>query len=102
MPASTLQEWRDDPGIAGSPEIRDPKKAELHDLFERVVRESVEHLVGKIESANYRDLATGIGILVDKMRLLRGQATGITESRKPLEERIAEYEQRYTRPGSRT
>jgi transposase-like protein len=80
IPQSTIRDWRDGRGVTDSvTEIRAHKKGELSDL----IRDELEAIFGamntKREAANYRELATAAGILIDKMQLLDGDPTSIEQ-----------------------
>jgi transposase-like protein len=94
VPESTLKGWRDAPDAAAPAEVRARKKEELADLLEAFVRSSVGQLDAKLAAADFRDASTGIAILIDKMRLLRGESTAIHESRD--DERLAQFRARYS------
>jgi hypothetical protein len=63
--------------------------------MERVVWKLVEGIndQDKVKTTPVHQLATAAGILVDKIRLLRGEPTAIDEHRN--DERLAEYRRRY-------
>lgn len=89
--AKTLRAWRAE--LADSPEgstylptHSPPKKPDLAPLveeasadlatrFEEEIAAILGTLPSKREGATYKDLATSIGILTDKIQLLRGQPT---------------------------
>lgn len=75
VPGRTLRRWHN--GSNGQPPddvVQDTKK-ELGELFEKEIREVLNDLPHAREDASYRDLVTGIAILVDKRQLLNGQPT---------------------------
>ncbi len=63
----------------------------LADELERAVRGMVGQFFdeAKLREAGLKDTATTVGILIDKMRLLRGEATGHDSRSAGLVERIA-------------
>lgn len=81
IPLLTLWTWSKHPQISTS---RNEKKGELADAIEQVAWQIVDQMPDKIAKASLRDLATCLGIAVDKMRLLREQATAITDKPEEL------------------
>lgn len=78
VPRKTLAEWRDgrtNPEVA---ELRQEKKAGLADRLETIAHKLADSLPDKINQAELKDAATSLGIIVDKMRLLREQPTAIS------------------------
>lgn len=49
-----------------------PEKKDLADSLEQIAYRLLDAIPGKLESAGLLELAIGLGILVDKMLLLRG------------------------------
>ena len=84
MPRQTLIEWKAGRCLSADvPELRQEKKSELADCFEELARESVGTAL-KLQTHEKTTLsmaATAAGIATDKMRLLRGESTGITEQK---------------------
>lgn len=78
IPHKTLDEWAK--GRNQVPEVadlRNEKKGELSARYEAVIHELVDVLADKRANASLKDVATAIGILTDKMQLLRGRPTAI-------------------------
>ena len=78
MPRKTLAEWaagRTPPGMA---DLRQQKRGDLATELEGIAYKLVEAMPGKIEGANLQQLATSLGIAVDKVQLLKGKPTSIT------------------------
>lgn len=71
------------------------KKLDLADLIELEVRGALEAAPEKRYKAEYHQLWTGIGIGVDKMRLLREQATTISQTNLSDDERAARVRELY-------
>lgn len=84
MPRQTLIEWKEGRRLSTDvPELRQEKKRELADCFEELARESVETAL-RLQTHERTTLsmaATAAGIATDKMRLLRGESTDITEQK---------------------
>jgi transposase-like protein len=93
IPASTITEWRDGrvhPEVTTSREV---KKKELAEKLEEVAHALTGNLMTRAESelsilVPMKDVATSLGIVVDKMQLLKGKPTAINEH----QDRRAEYE----------
>ena len=84
IPNKTLEEWAS--GRRISPEVaqfRQHKKAELRARLESVLdrllqgMEAPGALEAKLDKASLRDVATSVGILIDKIQLLKGEPTNI-------------------------
>ena len=56
------------------------KKGELAELYESEIRCILPELATKRADAAYGTLVTGLGILTDKMQILRGQPNSITQT----------------------
>src|SRR5690606_19482232 len=79
IPASTIRDWRDTPDHLT--ELRDEKKRDLALAIEELAHRIVEVMPDRVHDANFQHLAVALGIAVDKLRLLRGEATNIEEVR---------------------
>lgn len=87
IPQKTLDQW-----VKGTraqndetPSLIEAAKGDLADTCEQKVWLLIGGLTeDKIEKAPVAQLTTGIGTLIDKMRLLREQPTGIHEQRSDL------------------
>jgi len=76
MPRKTLSQWGLGQAIHPSvAEASHEKALELAGKFESIAHRIVDAMPGKIGDANLAQAATAAGIAVDKMRLLRGEAT---------------------------
>lgn len=71
------------------------KKEAIADLFEAEIREAMIAAPNVRGEAAYRELITGAAILTDKMQLLRGQATTITQTNLSDDERAARVRELY-------
>jgi hypothetical protein len=85
IPEATLRGWANQPMAPAQQELVDDAKRELDVILESVVGkiargldrpEAIDRILSKPVQAG-----TVLGILVDKLRVLRGQATEITEQR---------------------
>lgn len=81
MPASVLHLWVKNPDApsAPSPESVREKKEDLAELFEQLAYSAVKHTSDTLELAKPGEACLIAAQSVDKMRLLREQATSITE-----------------------
>jgi hypothetical protein len=76
LPRKTLDQWakgRAHPGVA---KLRHQKKEELADHLEALAGRLLDAMPGKIAGASLIHLAVAVGILIDKMILLRETAKG--------------------------
>jgi transposase-like protein len=79
VPRATLQEWRNGRISSDVPEIRQIKKEELSDVFERVARQYLDRALSD-EATNDtkgKDAVIAAATATDKMQLLRGKPTAI-------------------------
>jgi hypothetical protein len=89
MPESTLSDWSKNRGVNKEvTEIRDVKKKELSEKLADVAWALTENLQTRADSelsilVPMKDIATSLGIVVDKMQLLKGEPTGITKDATP-------------------
>jgi hypothetical protein len=72
IPRKTLATWASGAVHPAVADLRHQKKRELADGLEQVAYLLLDAIPGKLEGANLQDLAISLGILVDKMLLLRG------------------------------
>jgi transposase-like protein len=98
IPFSTIKRWRDepDPRLA---DLGDRKKVDLSEKLEEIAYKLADAVEGKIPEANLQHVATSLGIAIDKLRLLRGEATDISEVRssdakRELADRLTKLTQR--------
>lgn len=77
IPATTLKHWADGTRHAESAQLGEQKKGPLADRLELVAWKLAESLDGKIEAAGLQQTATSLGIVIDKMQLLRNKPTEI-------------------------
>lgn len=75
IPRATIQEWMNGRVSDDVPNIRQEKKLELSELIDNEIYAIFEAMQTKRNTAAYSNLATAIGILVDKKQLLAGKAT---------------------------
>jgi transposase-like protein len=77
IPRSTIRHWVSGNVSADVAGLRQEKKAELSARLDELAHALVGDLLqeSKRSQASYKDLATAMGIAIDKARLLRGQST---------------------------
>lgn len=89
---STIDSWQTGRGVSEEAKaIAEQKKSDLAELCETFARKALEALVPQAGNITPREF-TAIAIAIDKMLLLRGHPTQITEHKSPAEreKRIAE------------
>lgn len=82
IPRVTLLQWRDGRVPATVADLRNGKKADLSAKLEAIAHRCADLIPEKLEGASLRDLVGALHIAVDKMRILRGDPTVITETRQ--------------------
>jgi predicted transcriptional regulator len=90
IPASTIKEWASGRVTAGVTDIRDEKKNVLADYLEDIAWKLAEAMPKKVRSAHLQQVATSMGITIDKMQLLRGKATAIVDDAVLTDEKRVE------------
>lgn len=93
IPVSTLECWAKKLRHPEASVGADEKKKELSDAIEDVARSIADSLIGKLDDASFKDATVGFGILIDKMKLLRGEPTSINEQRDRA--KLDEFDKRY-------
>lgn len=82
---ATLHAWGTGRGVSdAAKELVEEKKKTLDALCEEYARTALSKLIPNLDNVTPRDFVS-IGIAIDKMLLLRGQPTAITESRNSAE-----------------
>jgi truncated hemoglobin YjbI len=85
---STLRQWAKNQHVAADvADIREQKKEELGDIFERLTRKGLAYLEDNMSSGRYGEISIGVCQWTDKMQLLRGEATTISETRSDSAQR---------------
>lgn len=79
IPHATLSRWYNGKRNPPPPEMVQVKKGEMIGLVKSEIVAALHEMVNARPFAEYKELATAIGILVDKMQLLEGEATSRTE-----------------------
>ena len=84
MPPRTLAHWAAGQNrVAAVEDIQAVKREEMHEALDKIAWKIVGAMELTIEEADLRALATSLGILIDKIQLLRGLATSRTEVSGP-------------------
>ena len=78
IPEKTLGNWAKGISHPESAKDGDQKKESMADALEAVAWKLIEVMPEKISKATLSQVATSLGIALDKMRLLREQATSIS------------------------
>ena len=81
IPITTIKRWRDEPPHPHIAELGNEKKRDLADELEHLAHAIVGIMPDKMDTANFQHLAVALGITIDKLRLLKGEATEVTEVR---------------------
>ncbi len=96
IPESTLRAWNDGDRRARAvaeldPHLCEQVKQRLAQRAQGVAERMLTRLeTADLEGVNVRDAAVVFGIAVDKMQILRGEASAIVESRNPEQEARAD------------
>lgn len=77
IPAKTVENWAKGTNHPEAAELGDRKKGVLADKLEEVAWKLAGALDQKIEQAGLQQTATSLGIVIDKMQLLRNKPTAI-------------------------
>lgn len=81
IPRPTLVEWQKGRINQSVSETRQRETEALADKCERAANLFADQAISTVDAAKGTNAATGMAIFVDKMRLLRGESTVITESK---------------------
>lgn len=87
VPEQTIRRWTKEAHLN---KLVPPKKEELADRLEELAHSLVDAIPGKVTMAPLQQVATTLGIVTEKMLLLRGEPTSIEHhSSEDARERIA-------------
>lgn len=79
LPRKTLSSWRNGRGVSAKVvSIHTARKTALADEIENTVRIILDQLPAKIPEASLMDAAKSLGILIDRMLILRGMPNRLT------------------------
>ena len=103
VPKSTLRGWFNETNNPPSAELRTEKRGDLSALITNEIHNILAQMPDAIGEANYKDLATALGILTDKKQLLEGKATSINDIRtnEDRANRIIEFVEQVRPRGNR-
>lgn len=79
IPLATLWTWVNGRKRASLLKLKEERKGDLAEALEELAWQVLESTPRKIEGASLKDATLSLAIAVDKMRLLRGQPTTITQ-----------------------
>lgn len=81
IPRMTLRDWAAARKLWPSVDAErvEDAKRDLAEALERVAWQLLDAIPGKIEAASLAQVATGMGIAIDKARLIRGEPTVVSE-----------------------
>ena|ERR1700690_1021491 len=102
IPIVTLHDWRNGRGTPDAvSEIRTGLKKPIADRIEEIVHGILDFAPNKMPSASFSQLMMGVGIGVDKMLVLRGEANSITQTNMSEDERNLRIAELYDRARAR-
>ncbi len=104
IPKQTLENWSNERGIHPAvTEMGTQKKEDLRASLESLAAKLVDRLTNGVDLASFKDASIALGIAVDKMQLLAGKPTVITEpQRLTPEERRRRIDELISKRGSGT
>lgn len=85
---NTLKRWWNEQNDDSTDDIRQLKKQEFIDKAWAEILAGLQAMAGKRDSANYKEVATSVGILIDKVQLLKGEPTVIAKTENKNTERF--------------
>lgn len=85
VPDMTLSRWAKRQNNPAPNELVSEKRVELADLLRAEIRNALGAMDEARPDASYRDLATSIGIMTDKLQLLTGEPTDNNRTRIVIE-----------------
>jgi transposase-like protein len=81
IPWSTLKGWCRPDSAPGVAELREEQKRDLPAKLQEVAWKLAGAIEGKIDAASLQHTAVALGIVIDKLQLLQGKPTSITDDR---------------------
>jgi len=85
---TTLKRWWNEQDSDSTIDIRQVKKEEFIDKAWAEILAGLQAMANKRDSANYKEVATSVGILIDKVQLLKGEPTVIAKTENKNTERF--------------
>jgi transposase-like protein len=104
IPKRTLSQWAAGSRHPEATQAAEGKKGELADGLEEVAWKLANVIPEKLAGASLKDTAVALGIVIDKMRLLREQPTAISKTESgndDLAKRIDDYASAFARATDR-
>lgn len=96
IPRATLARWSQGVAINSNvSNLEQHKKRVLADELEEIAQQLAGALAGKMAEASLQQTATSLGIVIDKMQLLRGKPTAINEEVTDARDRLAHLVNRF-------
>lgn len=89
IPRTTLERWVEGRVSDDVPHLRQHKKRELHESLEELAYKLVAVMPEKIDEANLQQSAVALGVVIEKMQLLRGDPTERLEHTLTDAERVS-------------
>lgn len=92
IPHATLSRWYNGKRNPPPSEMVQIKKETIVDLLKSEIGAALKEMINARQDADYKELATAIGIMIDKMQLLDGKPTDraeIIDDRLTDEERVS-------------
>lgn len=80
IPEKTLANWAKGDRHPEAAAAAEEKKGPLADRLEQVAWQLADAIPGKLDAAPLQQVATALGIVVDKLRLLRNEPTSISKT----------------------
>ncbi len=93
IPRQTLQSWTNQDRKIEVEKLRVKKRGDLAEKMEFFLMAALEVLPARIKQASFRDLATGIGIVSDKLAYIKGLDNARSSSSQPVLEAEQRLEQ---------
>lgn len=75
MPEATLRMWANGKHNPVPVDVYEEKKLDMQAMLRREIYEGLKAMGGRRDEATYKDLATAVAIMIDKLQLLSGAPT---------------------------
>jgi transposase-like protein len=89
IPPSTLRRWRAEPDRAAPAKLREEKRGTLSEALGALAWQLIGAIPKKIADASLQHTTVSLGIVIDKMQLLEGKPTSITDDASLSDEQRA-------------
>lgn len=87
IPHQTLSRWAKEAQNPAPPELVHEKTVDMCEMLRAEIRAALQAAPDAREFANYKDLITAVGIMLDKLQLLEGRPTAITQDTVTIDDR---------------